>query len=1169
MQPTVQRWFFISAFLLASQSAFANEREWPVERAPAQAKVAYSSAMLRAVPAEYLNDASACFLYSGTAHTLERDGVLHATTHELIRLNTRRGIDQMGEYQSIAFNPSYEKVVLHAARVHKTDGSIVDVAARHVHVRDTNTDHQVYDACKQVVVSFPNLAIGDVIEAHWTVSGRHPEFLDQFFFRYTFGNEKWPVARDEWSVRLPRDRTLRFESVNGAVPVTTSDDGPWRKYSWGTDNRPAVAIGERQPPADETKLQVACSTFDSWDAVYRWEKQLLAGRCDCPTDVRNLVTDLTRGIAAPEAKAKALAQWVRANIRYVSRGEKHEYTPHEPARTFGDRCGDCKDSAHLLALMLREAGLSAGVATLGPRGDGQVIESLPSPWGTHALVAVTIDGQDHWIDTTAERIGWNVLPRDDRDRACFITDPNGIRYARTPKLLPADQRTEVTTRLTIASNGDATGEREYRYTGLAAWNKRDDFADVSNAERRSLAAGDLQDAFPHCKLLDLKFEGLDDGDAPLIVRLSFACPELFLPDGPLLEARLGDPALLSSMLGATPNPERTVPLDAGEAAEFQSRWIIQLPPAFRLAAEFEGHEIAARWGKAASRGRAAPDNPRRIEFELQASFGSLRVSPDDFAAWKGFQDAVQLITRPILALRPTRDPADMPQLEELLAKSPKDARAASALAEIYLDQKKKEDARRILAPACAASPTDRRLWELNLAAADDLVDEELVIRQMIKHFPDDSRFTLQLGQNLADQERPQDASEVLEPLVKDPSPKIRFEALIALAHCSLALDEPKKALRHLEAAQKADADSFNSDAWFLKGEAHEAAGEPRKAIEAFRRSIEEDDALDVLAALVRLCTEEGMKTEATVYLRRLSALISDEPGERAKVADFAARLGRFDDAFELASQARTEESGLHPLAHRPMGLALFHRQEFGPASEHLGKAEPDAETLSALVYSLVAQGHLTEAESHLPRFAGIEPTAESKAAVAHVQSLGQRREILRKSLPHDVAESGAGRAAADRVACAEALFDEGRSADMVDRLLDPQVFSDVPIGAALGLRAVISANRGRLGPALLDAERAIQLSPGQANGYRARGRVRLERNQPGAIEDLERAAELTGRGNADVLTELAYGYFTVGRTQDAMAAQREALKIKPTVVSYRNQLREFERLAASQTKNPG
>jgi hypothetical protein len=99
------------------------------------------------------------------------------------------------------------------------------------------TQAQINDACKQVVVSFPNLEVGDVIEVFWTVSGRHPEFQDQFFYRYTFGNDKYPTLRDEWTVRLPKERTLRFESINGAVPVTTTEDRGRRQTGLRADLR--------------------------------------------------------------------------------------------------------------------------------------------------------------------------------------------------------------------------------------------------------------------------------------------------------------------------------------------------------------------------------------------------------------------------------------------------------------------------------------------------------------------------------------------------------------------------------------------------------------------------------------------------------------------------------------------------------------------------------------------------------------------------------------------------------------------------------------------------------------------------------------------------------------------------------------------------------------------
>src|SRR5207244_3557576 len=129
----------------------------------------------------------------------------------------------------------------------------------------------------------------------------------------------------------------------------------------------------------------------------------------------------------------ALTYWVRRNVRYVSAGERHDYTPHAPQKVLANRFGDCKDTSQLLAVMLREAGVAVELATLGAQDDGQVHPDVPSPWGSHAILLATIDGKDHWIDTTASLAGWDFLPRDDRDRLCYLTDDKGkIRLERTP-----------------------------------------------------------------------------------------------------------------------------------------------------------------------------------------------------------------------------------------------------------------------------------------------------------------------------------------------------------------------------------------------------------------------------------------------------------------------------------------------------------------------------------------------------------------------------------------------------------------------------------------------------------------------------------------------------------------------------------------------------------------
>src|SRR5262249_31079994 len=156
---------------------------------------------------------------------------------------------------------------------------------------------------------------------------------------------------------------------------------------------------------EELRLQIACSTFPSWQEIGKWKDKLRAECWKCTPEIRKVVEDVTRGLKTQLEKARALTYWVRRRIRYLSVGVRHGYTPHLPVDVLASLFGDCKDQTQLLALMLREAGIDVSLVTLGVLDDGQVMEEVPSPWGTHALLLVTLDGNDHWIDTTVTHAG--------------------------------------------------------------------------------------------------------------------------------------------------------------------------------------------------------------------------------------------------------------------------------------------------------------------------------------------------------------------------------------------------------------------------------------------------------------------------------------------------------------------------------------------------------------------------------------------------------------------------------------------------------------------------------------------------------------------------------------------------------------------------------------------
>src|SRR5262249_52396687 len=160
------------------------------------------------------------------------------------------------------------------------------------------------------------------------------------------------------------------------------------------------------PSKEEFRLQVAFSTLASWEEVDKWNRNVHSACWECTADVKTVVQEVTKGLKSPEEKARALTYWVRRNVRYLSAGLNHGFTPHAPKQVLADRYGDCKDKSQLLAVMLREAGVSASLVSLGTLDDGQVLEAVPSPWATHMIVLATVDGKEHWIDPTTSRAAW-------------------------------------------------------------------------------------------------------------------------------------------------------------------------------------------------------------------------------------------------------------------------------------------------------------------------------------------------------------------------------------------------------------------------------------------------------------------------------------------------------------------------------------------------------------------------------------------------------------------------------------------------------------------------------------------------------------------------------------------------------------------------------------------
>jgi tetratricopeptide (TPR) repeat protein len=1139
--------------------------DWPVPRGPSHEPVPYryDPGQWKHVPKAFLEDASACTLYAGLNYLIEEDGTVETITHEIVRFNGRKGIDKLGEYRSISYSPAFQKLTLNEARVLKGGGQVVPIEPRDVQLRDVSTDYQVYDRDKQLVISFPSLEVGDVIEVKWTTRGKNPEYQGQFFTRYVFGDERYPVVLDEFRVRLPKSRTLKYAAVGGRIEPAIREEGDYRTYEWRATNQRELTQDEYTPSKEELRVQVAISTFASWEEVGRWKQRLRADCWQCTPAIRQVVRDMTKDLKTPADKARALTYWVRRHIRYVSLGEKHDYTPHLPARVLESRFGDCKDQSQLLAVMLREAGVPVALATLGARDDGQVLESVPSPWGTHAILLATIDGKEHWIDTTASLFGWDFLPRDDRDRLTYVVDEHGLRLVRTPGLTPELNRVEQTTRLTIGADGSSHSERTSVSYGLAAASRREDWTEVPPGERRRIVASELQDANAQTRLrrLVLDERQLQDFDQPVTARMEFDTPGHFSGETDR-EGSLTDSKIWAKLLAYNLDFDREVALEMPAPFESVHRYVVQLPPAFRLDGVPADKTVHSAWGSFARTLRSDPAEPRRIEVEFRTRLEKIRVERADFDEFRKFHEEVLKHYRVWLTLKRTHDLADVQGLEALLALTPGDSASAQILARLYEFNGLRREARRVVQRARSYNPDDTALWELTVELAETREEEEAAYRELLRRFPEEPKYAVALGAARVDRGDYAGAKAVLEPITRKGPAALRGAAHYHLARGYLAQNLAASALTAWEAAERADPDSVhNLSAWQLQGRIQEKLGRGKEAAAAYQQALRlEPDAPETLLALIRLALAAKDTSGALDYLRRYTVTIGNDLEGLVKAADFYLRLGHSEEALDLANRAR--DLGFHAGAQRTLGLIYLQRGEYTKAVFHLDRADADAEVVEGLIRGRLALGQLREAERVAERADKVaQPTPALRRTCALVIALSLRRSAVQKEIRVPPAQASAWDKALDSFVCAEQAHADGRPAGQVATLVAGAFADGAELGAAYGLRGLLSLEKGRLSKALSDAERAVALSPLEARGHYVRGRVLLERGADGALADLTRAAELSRRQDAAILHWLAAALFREGNVGEALKTQQEAVKLQPRDQDLLDQLRELERAA--------
>lgn len=375
-----------------------------------------------------------------TSVRFENDGSSVEIFQRRLKVQNAAGVKQAGilffDYMtSQTMNIDY-------VEVHKPDGSVIKVGPENA--RDTtppiDREAPMYSDLHRKEVTVTGLNVGDELVTQSTYKSASL-IPGQFWFEHSF-NKDQVVLSEIIQINVPKGRKIRVKSAPEYKPEI-KDDGDRSIYVW-TASHPKLKeekegktgqsfydllAAARKTPAPDILL----STFSSWEEIASWYGGLQKDRVTPGPAVKAKALELTKGLTTPDAKLKAIYEFVATNFRYISIDFGiGRYQPHTAEEVLSNGYGDCKDKHTLMAAMLQAVGIDSVPALMN--SERLIDPDVPSPAQfDHVITAIPRQNSFLFLDTTQETAPFGLLYFTLRGRKALLVLPeHGGRFGETP-----------------------------------------------------------------------------------------------------------------------------------------------------------------------------------------------------------------------------------------------------------------------------------------------------------------------------------------------------------------------------------------------------------------------------------------------------------------------------------------------------------------------------------------------------------------------------------------------------------------------------------------------------------------------------------------------------------------------------------------------------------------
>ncbi|MEW6344437.1 MAG: DUF3857 and transglutaminase domain-containing protein [Paraburkholderia sp.] len=580
-------------------------------------------------------------------YTVNADGSYTKLDSMTLHVNNEAGVARVAQ-QYIWFNRNMADVQVIEAYTTGADGVRHDVQPEQIRdVQEARSfDAPMFQDIQEKVIVFPAVEPGSRVHLTYRKTQKVPIVAGEFS-DFT-PPDLAPTHNFRLIYDLPAGKPLYADARGFTVEAPVTADGRTRyEFRYDRAHFSRLEYGSVAYVSYGDRLMV--STFADYAAFAATYRASSADPSAHDAALAQLARSVTAGEATPRAKAKALYDWVRRNVRYVAINVgRGAVVPHPASAILADRYGDCKDHVALYGALLDAVGIRNEPALISS-GTIYTLPSVPG-YGVINHVITWLPDLQMYADSTASNVEFGFLPSTDMNRPAVLV--NDGKLAQTPATAEMAHRSDLS--ITVAPDGSASFVYQLEASGWSAEQGRATLRMQTPAQREESIQAELRSANLN-GTATLTTSDLAATDGPLTITMKGTVESLVVPG-----TAASIPALTSFAGGFSADAQywlgerqRTQPFVCRNL-ELHEHAHISLPPNFRVLDMPEAAHAQDRFIDYRSQYNLDPlTNVVTMTRDGRTHFDSDVCTPDDFTQMRPAIEAVERDVRAEVIVKST------------------------------------------------------------------------------------------------------------------------------------------------------------------------------------------------------------------------------------------------------------------------------------------------------------------------------------------------------------------------------------------------------------------------------------------------------------------------------------------------------------------------------------